>query len=117
MIYMIISFLMVIIVTVLMGQYVLSYIYNYRISKKGIKFVLFGIIPIMRFSFRNILEVSKISPKESMKYFAVFNFENRFWGQRVLIRRGKGIFRIFTITPDNADEFIAEANRYIDGGM
>lgn len=95
----------------MMFQVISRYIYNYKISKNSIKIVLFGKIPLFRIPFSNIMEIRKISFKEALsndEYFLALRFGNRMWGECVLIRKKKGLFKVILITPDKADEFISK---------
>jgi hypothetical protein len=45
--------------------------------------------------------------------FRAFTFENRLWGELVLVRQQKGFFKVILMSPDNADEFIREVQRHL----
>lgn len=92
-------------------QYLWRYIYNYRISERGIEILLFGIMPLMCMHFKDIVEIkivplSQIWPWVSIRMFFTLRYGNRFWGQAVLVRRQHGIFRAVIITPDDAENFV-----------
>ena len=108
-----VGFIFLIIFTTLAFQLFERYVINYRIAKDSIQFVLFGKIPLIQIQLANIAEIRKVSFKEAtfqrgIEGILVLRCGNRLWGQIILIRRKKGIFKTILITPDNADEFISK---------
>ncbi len=107
------GFIFLIVFTTLAFQLFERYVINYRIEKNSIQFVLFGKIPLIQIQLSNIAEIRKVSFKEAtfqrgIEGILVLRCGNRLWGQIILIRRKKGIFKTILITPDNADEFISK---------
>jgi len=99
------------ILSCLIFQFLGRYLYDYRISKTCIKIVLLAKIPLFRIPFSNIIEIRKISFKEGLgndDSYSALKFGNRIWGEGVLIRRKKGLFKKVLITPDKPDEFISK---------
>ncbi len=76
----------------------------------------------MRMKLANIAEVRKVSFKEAtfqkgIEGVLVLRCGNRLWGQIILIRRKKGIFKTILITPNNADKFISKIREGIEQGV
>ncbi len=113
------GFIFLIIFTTLAFQIFDRYFFNYRIVKDSIQFVLFGKIPMIHIQLADIAEMRKVSFMEAtfqkgIEGLFVLRCGNRLWGQIVLIRRKKGIFKRVLITPDNADEFISKIRERIE---
>ncbi len=116
----VILFLIIVLLTtviVLLGQYTTRYIYKYKIRETCIEITLFG-IPLKRIYFNNIAEIRKTRFRETLPFrnadmFKAVTFENRLWGELVLIRQEKGFFGVILLSPDNADKFIQEVQHYI----
>ena len=99
-------------------QYAGRYVYNYRLKNKSIQLVLFKIIPIRNIYLKNIVEIKKSSfrffweefnpLKNPLLFFISEQWVNRFWGDRVVIHK-KGLTKFVFLSPDNADDFIGEA--------
>ena len=114
----IILFILFSIGLVFLYQFAGKYVYNYRFKNKSVQLVLFKIIPIRKILFKNIIEIRKgsfsslwdeFSPlKNPILFFISEQWSNRFWGDRVVIHK-KGVTKFVFLTPDNADEFIREA--------
>jgi hypothetical protein len=100
---------------VFFAQFLWRWIVRYRVTDLGIEVLLFGLIPESKTQLKDILEVRKVSfsellPWKNPKSVGWFRLGNRLWGDGVLIRRKRGIFRNFVITPDEPDEFVKELN-------
>ena len=67
----------------------------------------------MRMPFTDIVEIRKMSFKESLlaNEFSTLRFGNRIWGDIILIRKSKGLFKNIMITPDNSEMFINDVNQ------
>jgi hypothetical protein len=98
-------------------HYALRLIYIYRLGKNGIEVYLFGIIPLFEMHFNNIEAIKKLTTKEVYRKYLVYifrSYQNRFWGTFVSIRlKNALLFKNILITPNNADEFIAEAKKHL----
>lgn len=110
---MIVAFVFLLLFEVLLFQFATRYVYNFKIKEYSIEVVLFGKIPMMRIHFNNIVEIKKTSYKEMM--FMISRLWplkvlicNRIWGELILVRQKKGIFKVVFITTDDADGFIQE---------
>lgn len=90
-------------------------IVSYKITDSSVEVRLFGLIPESKTRLTDIVEVRKVSfsellPWRNPKSVGWFRLGNRLWADGVLIRRSRGIFRTFVISPDKPDEFVEEVN-------
>lgn len=96
-------------VSILYAQYIVKYIYNYRIKNNEIQIVLFNKIPLKRIHYKDIECIIKMDQQyPSLNMIGAQAWGNRIWGDFVLIKRYKGILKQIIITPDKADDFIEE---------
>src|SRR5437879_3522433 len=89
------GFIVVLICSTLLFQVSGRYIYNYRITGRGIEIVLFGTFPIKRVPFGNIAEIQVGSTRREMLPFKGVAFGNRVWGRTVVVRQKAGAFTLF----------------------
>ena len=89
----------------------MRYLYNYKIEGDGIAVKLFSAITVMRMRISDILEIRQCSFKELLMPSFAFRLGNRLWGETVMIRKRRGLFRTIIMTPDNAAGFIEEVRR------
>ena len=92
----IICFLLVVI---LIFQFFLRFVYNFKVTNSGIVFTLFRVLPIWIIPFADIVEIKKVSVKDILKsndwrVLFSFGFGNRIWGDIVMIKKRKGIFNL-----------------------
>ena len=102
---------------ILWGQYGLRYIVHYRLEDAEIKIVSFG-FRLARIRYNNIAIIKKITTKEAyteyLPYLGAWRSINRVWGSFIFIQQKGGfINKNVLITPDNADEFIAEVKKHL----
>jgi hypothetical protein len=88
---------------------------RYRLTDSEIEVLLFGLVPESKTKLQDIVEVRKVSfsellPWKNLESVGWFRLSNRLWGEGVLVRRKRGFFRNFVITPDQPDEFVEELN-------
>jgi hypothetical protein len=84
----------------------LAWLYDVRLTAQGIRFVMFGLLPLYLLRFENIESV------EEIKHFSIgllnsYNFTNRFFARRFLIQTMKRRFvthRIL-VTPRDPERF------------
>jgi len=78
---------------------------KYRITDNSVEFVMFRTVPVWKSFFDDISDVRIISFAELL-ITPSFHLMNRPFGQYVLVRKRRGIFRAVVITPDNPKEFV-----------
>ena len=84
---------------------VIPWIYDVRLTARGIEFVLFSCMPVYVLTRENIEEI--IETRGGYKYLFAYNFKNRFFQRCFLIRKKKGLFtRTVLITPPNPSLFV-----------
>jgi hypothetical protein len=93
------------------------YLYNYYIEEDSIKVILSGRVTLGHIPFSSVQEIRKVSFKEALlpnglAGFLALRIGNRVWGEILLIRRKKGIFKNILITPNSSDEFVQNFLRY-----
>jgi hypothetical protein len=97
--------------SVLVGQFVLRFIYSYDIKGGAIRILLFSAIPIIRIPISQVVEVTRPPTGEFwLNPFHALRFGNRLIGNAVLIRKKRGLIKSIIITPDNPDRFIDQCN-------
>jgi hypothetical protein len=111
---------LLIIVLVPSVQYLGRYVYTYKIGETGLEIALFRLVSLKRICFDNIVEIRRTSFRETLPFSnpgmrMMLTFENRLWGELVLVRQKPGFFKIILISPDDADNFIQEVQRRISG--
>jgi hypothetical protein len=88
----------------------LSWLYDIRLNKQGIRFVLFGFWTIYLLQPSNIKTITEIG-STSIGALNAYNFKNRFFARCFMIETKTGWFtRKILITPNNSNEFIAWLN-------
>jgi hypothetical protein len=104
----------VLICILLLGaQYLLRYVYSYRVSRDGIDVMLFHRIRVIRIGTDGIVEAramsaSELLPWQSSDAWSVWRLGNRIWGDGVLIRRSGRLFKAVFLTPDDPEAFLRE---------
>jgi hypothetical protein len=97
--------------SVLVGQFVLRFIYSYDIKGGAIRVLLFSAIPIIRIPISQVVEVTLLPRGEfRLNPFYALRFGNRLIGNAVLVRKKQGLIRSIIITPDYPDRFIDQCN-------
>lgn len=105
-------FVCLFIASILIAQYLLRFLYNYKITDKYVDVRLIGFIPFVRIKLKKIVNAKIIPFKDTYKFnikeiFTIFRCGNRLWGKEaVLIEKEKGIFKLILITPDKPQEFV-----------
>jgi hypothetical protein len=92
----------------------LSFLYDYRLSEKGIEFLLFRKIPVGLIEFSELEEARTARPWSS--FFNSLNLTNRFRNvlKPILIIKKSGFFfKALLLTPSNSEEFLARINFYL----
>jgi hypothetical protein len=89
----------------------LRYIYNYKIEGDRIAVKLFSTMTVMRIRIDDILEIRQCSSRELLMPSFALRLGNRLWGEAVVIRKRRGLFRAIIMTPDNAAGFVEEVRR------
>ena len=107
------------IATILFFQFFLRFVYNFKVTNIGIVFTLFYILPIWIIPFNNIIEIKKVSIKDILKsndWRVLFSlgFGDRIWGDILMIKKKKGIFKIVLMVIGNADDLINAVNKLQD---
>lgn len=109
-----IAFVLFVISVTVAFQVLGRYIFNYRITKDSLQFVVFRKVPYMYIKLANIAEIREVTFKEAtFEKSLVWRCGNRLWGRIILIRRKKGIIKTILVTPDIADEFISKIRERI----
>jgi hypothetical protein len=83
---------------------------KYRVIDDSIELVMFGKLRVWRCSFEDISEIQLISFARSF-IIPALHLMNRPFGQYVLLRRRRGVFRAVLITPDQPEEFVEIVRR------
>lgn len=84
----------------------LAFIYDTRVARNGIEFVLFACLKVYLLPFANIEHVEEV--KGGYFLLFVYNFKNRLFRRTFLIKKKKGFFtKQVLVTPGNPDEFAA----------
>jgi hypothetical protein len=100
---------------VFFAQFFGRLVVSYKITDSSIEVRLFGLVSESKTQLKDIVEVRKVTlgemlPLKNPKSIGWFRLGNRFWSDGVLIRRKRGFFRSFVISPDKPDEFVTELN-------
>ncbi len=90
-------------------QFVALLILNYRIRPDHIQIVVFG-LPVKHIKLQDITDIRKV-PMGASNPWTTLSLHNRIFGQWLLIRRQRGVFRNVLITPAKPDEFIETVAR------
>jgi hypothetical protein len=98
------------------AQVVGRWFIRYKITDSSIEVRLFGLIPQSKTRLKDIVEVRKVSfnellPWKNPKSIGWFRLGNRLRADGVVIRRNRGIFRTFVISPNEPDEFVRALNQ------
>ena len=84
----------------------LAFIYDTRVARDGIEFVLFTFLNIYLLPFANIEHVEEV--KGSYLLLFAYNFKNRLFHRTFLIKKKRGFFtKRVLVTPHDPDEFAA----------
>ena len=110
---MIVALVGVLLCSTLLFQFTGRYLYNYRITDRGIEVVLIGKFPVMRVGFDNIAEIRVGPATKEMLPFKGIAFGNRVWGRTVLVRQKTGLVRRLFITPDNPEQFVRKVREQL----
>lgn len=100
---------------IFVAQFFGRWVVSYRITNSSIEVRLFGLICESKTQLKDVVEVRKVSfadllPWNNFESVGWFRLGNRLWTDGVLIRRSRGVFRSFVISPDEPDQFIREIN-------
>ena len=90
------------------------YFGKYKITDSSIEFVMFGKLRVWRSSFEDITEIQLVSFARSM-ILPSLHLMNRPFGQFVLVRRRRGMFKAVLISPDQPQEFVRIVRQKIGG--
>ena len=104
---------------VILAQFVWPRVVTYRITDSSVEVRLLGFIPQSSTKIEDILEIRKVSfsellPWKNLESLSWFRLGNRLWGDGVLIKRRRGIFRKFIITPSEPEQFVQEVGLRIN---
>jgi len=89
-----------------------SWLYDTRLQKSGIQFVVLRLLPLHLLQFSNIKLVREL---HGMKVgpFNAFNFKNRLFSRAFLIETKTGWFtRRILVTPRDADKFVSTLDEH-----
>ena len=86
---------------------------QYRLDGRGVSVRLFGLVPIVRVKYENIVDARVVSASEGMKLvwchvFSTLRLGNRFTRRGVFITCKAGLTFRVGITPADPDQFVAE---------
>ena len=83
-------------------------VYDYRLDRESIRFILFKIIPVWRIPYSEVIEIRPVSWRSmfSLRH-PLFGFVSKPLGPFIRIRRNRGILRNVLITPTRPLEFVA----------
>ena len=91
-------------------QYTLRYLVTYRLSGEHLEVRFLG-VTLIRISRGEISEVRVVRPGEYftslLTMFGSLRIGNRMWGNTVLVRLDRGLFRNLIITPDDPDAMVS----------
>jgi hypothetical protein len=110
-----VGFIVVLLCSTLLFQVAGRYVYNYRVTPRGIEIVLFGRLPIKRVLFGSIAEIQVGPPRREMLPFKGVAFGNRVWGRTVVVRQKAGALTLF-ITPDDPEQFVGKVREQLPYG-
>lgn len=86
-------------------------LFSYRLSETDVEINLLHKIPVMKVPYKDIKEIYRPSLTELFTTVFAWHCENKFYYNRVLIKRGYGVFPDIFVTPDNPDNFIEQVKR------
>jgi hypothetical protein len=91
------------------GQFVLRYLYSYEVRASEIRILLFSLIPIVRIPMSNVAEVTSPAPRPYwLSPWYALRLGNRIFGEAVLIRKRRGLIKSIIIAPDDPARFIEQ---------
>lgn len=105
MIWLLVIFVILFLVSIGGFQLFGRYIYSYRITENSLQIVLFGKVPIVWISLSSIGSIEEISFKDAMVDLFALKMGNRAWGPALRVNRTRGLLRRILISPDNPKEF------------
>lgn len=85
------------------------YFMTYRLSDTHLRII--GVFAFVSIAYKDITDIAVVPPGTLWRVllsFDMLRLGNRLWGRAVLIKRRSGLFRQLIITPDSADEFVAQ---------
>lgn len=97
-----------VIIYVIINQFYIRYVFDYKIGKDGILFCLFDRFIIFRIKYSDIAEIKIVSDYNILEMAISVKWVNQLWGKKnVFIRRRKlPLYKYVIISPDNADIFV-----------
>ena len=81
-------------------------LFSYKLTESRVEILLFHYITVIRIPYSDIINIYRPSVLELFTRVFVWHCENKFYYNRVLIRRNKGLFPDVFLTPDKPMEFI-----------
>jgi hypothetical protein len=100
-----------VLLTFVILQFALRFIYSYDIKNGAIRIVLFSVIPVARIPISGVVQVACASPRSLwLNPWYALRLGNRLFGAAILIKRRRGLIRSIVITPDDPDRFIEQCN-------
>lgn len=94
----------------------LTYLYDYKVTKEGVQFLLFRVIPWRRIPFSNIKDVRRTDGKEF--YLTAMNLKNR-RGQTIrpilLVKKRAWFSKMFLLTPEDPESFVKVVQAHLEG--
>jgi hypothetical protein len=100
-------------VMIFIAQFFGPLVMSYKITGSSFEVRVFGVFLASKTEFSDVVEMRKVSfaellPWKNLSSVGWFRLANRFSADGVLIRRSRGVFRAFVITPNKPDEFVKE---------
>ena len=91
----------------------LPLLYDYRVTVSELQVMLLGRWPCRRLSLKDVIEIRKVRFAETVPFRSPAVFFAERWGNRlfkptILIRRNRGITKMWFVTPKEPDTFIID---------
>lgn len=107
-----IGFIILLFILLSVRQYAGKYYFKYKIRNTRVEHLLFGLIPIGSVKFDNIEDIRMYDPEKDKDPYP-YDWENRAYGNEVIIIQKRGLSKNIILTPDNPSEFIKEIKKHI----
>ena len=107
-----ITFAIIVVVGFMIGWItLLPVLYDYKITTSELQIILLKRWPFRRLSLKDVVEIRKVGFMETVPFRGLPVFFSERWGNRlfkptVLIRRKRGVTKIWFVTPKEPDAFI-----------
>ena len=88
--------------------FLMQLLFSYKLTESTIEILLFHHIAVLRIPYTDVVDIHRPPVLELLTRIFAWHCENKFYYNRVLIRRSRGMFPDVFLTPDDPDTFIAE---------